>query len=122
MIAYCGIDCAKCPAYRLPRLGQKLHMRSFFQGLLKRGMKSKGLSVPDGDVICDGCTMIDARCLKPCLECAVRCCAMETGVEDCAHCDKFPCERLQGIWKITVFKDAQPRLEKLKAELGARAR
>ena len=40
---------------------------------------------------------------------------MEMGVENCAHCDKFPCERLQGIWKITVFKDAQPRLEKLKA-------
>jgi len=45
----------------------------------------------------------------------VRCCAMETGVQNCAHCDKFPCDRLQGIWKVTVFRDAQPRLEKLNA-------
>ena len=122
MIAYCGIDCAKCPAYRFPRLGEKLHMKGLFQGLLKRGMKSKGLPVPDGEVICDGCTAIDARCLKPCLECAVRCCAMETGVAHCALCDKFPCERLQGIWKITVFRDAQPRLERLRAKLGAPAK
>jgi hypothetical protein len=115
MIAYCGIDCASCPAYRFPRLGEKLHMKGLFQAMLKRGMKSKGLAMPDGDVICDGCTTIDARCLKPCLECAVRCCAMETGIENCAHCPKYPCDRLRGVWQITVFKDAQPRLEKLHA-------
>jgi hypothetical protein len=69
-----------------------------------------------GYVICDGCTTIDARCVTHCLTCPVRCCAMETGVTNCALCDKFPCERLQGIWKVTVFKDAQPRLKKLNAE------
>ncbi len=138
MIAYCGIDCAKCPAFRLPRLGEKLHMKGLAQWLLKSGMKrarrrmgqkshttGQNSELPDQAlpdyVICDGCTTIDARCLKPCLACAVRCCAMEMGVENCAHCDKFPCERLQGVWKITVFKDAQPRLEKLRAELGATA-
>jgi hypothetical protein len=132
MIAYCGINCAKCPAYRLPRLGAKLHMKGAFQWMLKRGMERarkrtdqnpetrvQNAESPDEKsdsyVICDGCTMIDARCLKPCLVCAVRCCAMETGVAHCALCDRFPCERLQGIWKITVFKDAQPRLEKLHA-------
>jgi hypothetical protein len=112
MISYCGIDCAKCPAHAFPRLGERLHMKGLFQWLLKRGMKEK----PEGDVVCDGCSAIDARCVKHCLTCAVRCCAMEMGVENCAHCAKFPCERLQGIWKITVFKDAQPRLEKLHAD------
>ena len=138
MIAYCGIDCAKCPAYRLPRLGEKLHMKGFFQWLLKSGMKRarsrRMRDLPPGtdverlledlnrNVICDGCTAIDARCLKPCLECPVRCCAMEMGVENCAHCPKFPCERLQGVWKITVFKDAKPRLENLRAKLGSPAK
>jgi hypothetical protein len=118
MIAYCGINCAKCPAYRLPRLGEKLHIPGFFQWLLTSRVKPK----PEGYVICDGCTAIDARCLKPCLECPVRCCAMEMGVENCAHCPKFPCERLQGVWKITVFKDAKPRLEKLRAKIGSSGR
>jgi hypothetical protein len=141
LIAYCGINCAKCPAYRLPRLGEKLHMKGVFQSMLEQGIKrakrsqklearfqnaevreAKSQAPEDKTqpeyIICDGCTMIDARCLKPCLECAVRCCAMETGVENCAHCSKFPCERLQGVWKVTVFKDAQPRLEKLHAGLA----
>lgn len=132
MIAYCGIDCAKCPAYRFPRLGEKLHMKGLFQRLLKNWMgktrqridqkseaRDQNAERPDeaqtGYIICDGCTAIDARCVKHCLTCTVRCCAMETGVENCAHCAKFPCDRLQGHWKVTRFKDAQPRLEKLKA-------
>ncbi len=138
MIAYCGIDCAKCPAYRLPRLGEKLHMKGLFQWLLKSGMKrarKRRKQVPPGDksvehlyedlnryIICDGCATIDARCLKGCLQCPVRCCAMETGVVNCAYCDKFPCERLKSCWKMTVFKDAQPRLEKLRAKLGSPVR
>ena len=60
MIAYCGIDCAKCPAYSFPRLGEKLHMKGFFQFVLKSRMKPK----PEGYVICDGCTAIDARCVQ----------------------------------------------------------
>jgi hypothetical protein len=115
MISYCGINCAACPAYTLPRLGERLHMKGLFQWLLKRGMRLRGLHPPEGEVICDGCIAIDARCLKPCLDCAVRCCAMETGVVNCAHCAKFGCERLRGVWKITVFRDAQARIEKLHA-------
>ena len=137
LIAYCGIDCAKCPAYSLPRLGEKLHLKGLFQKMLKDGMKraqqqiarKSGSAAPDaqnadaeGDIICDACTTIDARCVKHCLVCVVRCCAMERGVKTCAHCQLFPCDRLQSIWKITVFKDAQPRLEKLHKELTARPR
>lgn len=115
LIAYCGIDCAKCPAYRFPRLGEKLGMRRLFQSLLRRGMKSKGLEQPPGDIVCDGCTTIDARCLKPCLSCAVRCCAMETGVENCAACAEYPCEPLQKVWQVTVFRDAESRSRELRA-------
>ena len=116
MIAYCGINCARCPAYRLPRLGERLHMKRLFQWILKRRMKEK----PAGDVICDGCTAIDARSLKYCLTCPVRCCAMETGVENCSHCRSFSCDRLQSVWNTTVSRDARPRLEKLHAGLQGR--
>lgn len=109
MIAYCGINCGKCPAYSFPRLGEKLHMKGPFQSMLKSRMKPK----PEGYVICDGCTAVGARCVTHCTTCPVRLCAKEAGVENCARCDKFACEHLQDIWKITVFKDAQPRLEKL---------
>ena len=97
------------------------------QRFLQQVARKSGVAAPDaqnadaeGDIICDACTTIDARCVKHCLVCVVRCCAMERGVKTCAHCQLFPCDRLQSIWKITVFKDAQPRLEKLHQELTAR--
>lgn len=91
-------------------------MRGFFQWLLKSRMKPK----PEGYIICDGCLAIDARSVKHCLTCPVRCCGMESGVENCAHCGQFPCDRLEGIWNVTVFKDARPRLEKLHDKLAPR--
>jgi hypothetical protein len=131
MIAYCGIDCAKCPAYRFPRLGEKLHMKGFFQWLLKSGVKrarkqrqpklAEGQKVEDlyedlnRYIICDGCATIDARCMKGCLQCPVRCCAMETGVAHCGRCPKYPCEQLASAWKTSVFKGQRERLEKLNA-------
>jgi hypothetical protein len=45
---------------------------------------------------------------------------MEMGVVNCAHCARFPCDRLEQVWKLTVFRDAEPRIRKLHAELGAR--
>jgi hypothetical protein len=139
MTAYCGIDCAKCPAFRYPRLGEKLHMRGLFQRMLKSGRerarrrqmleaRSQNAEVrsqepkaktPEeaGYIICDGCVTIDARCLASCLVCPVRCCAMEMGVVNCAHCARFPCERLTVVWERTRFKDAKPRLEKLRSGL-----
>ncbi len=129
MVAYCGIDCAHCPAYRLPRLGERLHMRGLFQRLLESGMRrarkridrrpdtrnQKPETLNSGYIICDGCTAIDARCLRPCLACPVRCCAMETGVENCAHCPKFPCDSLRHVWQTTVFKDVRARAEGIHA-------
>jgi hypothetical protein len=130
LIAYCGINCGRCPAYTLPRLGERLHVPGLCQRLLKSGMRrarrqmarKSGIAESaaphpgldeDTYIICDGCTMIDARIPKHCLNCPVRCCAMETGVRTCADCARFPCDRLKSLWDTMVFKDARPRLERM---------
>lgn len=110
-------------------------MKGFFQWLLKSGMRLarkkrrlEAAGVKDVEqlyedlsryIICDGCTAIDARCLGGCRECPVRCCAMERGMVNCAHCPEFGCDRLQGAWKTTVFKDAEPRIKRLRAQQPA---
>jgi hypothetical protein len=136
LTAYCGINCARCPAYQLPRLGERLHLAGLCQRLLKNGMRrarrqmARKLGVAESAVphpeldadtyiVCDGCTMIGARIPRHCLNCSVRCCAMEMGVKTCAHCTRFPCERLEVLWKTMVFKDARPRLERMKARLAS---
>jgi hypothetical protein len=74
-----------------------------------------------GEARCDGCTAIDARMIAPCRECPARCCAMEHGVTTCADCDRFGCDRLQFVWKHTLFRDAEPRIRRMRAERTRRA-
>jgi hypothetical protein len=45
----------------------------------------------------------------------VRQCALERGVENCAHCDDFPCEKLEKPWSISV--DAKTTLEEIRQML-----
>jgi hypothetical protein len=46
------------------------------------------------NVRCDGCTS-DGRLADK--NCPVRPCAIEKGVENCAHCDEYPCDKLKGL-------------------------
>ena len=46
------------------------------------------------NVRCDGC-MSNGRLADK--NCPVRPCAIEKGVENCAFCDEFPCDKLDGL-------------------------
>ena len=107
MIAACGINCRKCPAFVMTRFADRTGMKGLAQWLLRLGGAKE-------EMWCDGCSAIDARTVKHCRECAVRNCTMERGLANCTLCDKFPCEALLDLWKITVFKDAEPRLRKIR--------
>jgi len=117
MIAYCGIDCGKCPRFRMTRFAD----RTGWRGLAAWLMRVTTLGRVRGEACCDGCTAIDARMVKPCLECPTRCCAMERGVTTCADCDRFGCERLRSVWKHTIFRDAEPRIHRMRVERTRRA-
>ena len=118
LIAYCGIDCAKCPIFVLTHFADRTGWKKLSQRVMRSMLRLGGIK-PDGEVWCDGCTAIDARTHKPCRECLVRCCAMERGVVSCAHCVKFNCDWLQQLWPRLRFKDAKPRLLKLRKQIEA---
>ncbi|MFO7676021.1 MAG: DUF3795 domain-containing protein [bacterium] len=111
MIAYCGIDCRKCPRFRMTRLADRTGRRGLARWLMR--VLSRGRIT--GEPSCDGCTAIDARMVPTGLECPARCCAMEHGVRTCADCDRFGCDRLAFVWKRTMFRDAEPRLRRMHA-------
>ena len=46
---------------------------------------------------CDGCKTESGRLFSGCSKCQVRKCARERGVENCAHCDEYPCEELEKL-------------------------
>lgn len=84
MLAYCGINCQECRAYR-GTVNSDL-------SLLK---KSAGESYRQGqhkaeDWVCLGCTPANQKFIaKYCLECTVRKCAVEKGVQNCAECTDY---------------------------------
>jgi hypothetical protein len=83
MLAYCGIDCSKCPAYRGTIEGDVSLLeeaaRSFSNGAFETD-----------DWVCLGCPPADQRFVaKFCGSCAVRNCAVSRGVQNCAACDDF---------------------------------
>ncbi|MBN2379957.1 DUF3795 domain-containing protein [candidate division WOR-3 bacterium] len=90
MIAFCGMNCAECPAY-LAHVNDDDDLREktaeewsqMFQGTFK----------PE-DINCAGCVSTKGVHVRYCGECPVRLCGIQKGVENCAHCDEYPCEKL----------------------------
>jgi len=93
MISYCGLDCSACPAYQAT---QKDDMEELAR-VAKEWSEQFKMEIPPESIVCDGCkTGDDARRSGYCSICGVRSCAVERGVDTCAHCEEYACETLQG--------------------------
>jgi hypothetical protein len=87
MLGYCGYNCHLCAARSDdPEIRQKLvdGWRKYF------GHENYTAE----NVRCDGCRA-DGRLADK--ECKARPCAREKGVESCAYCDDFPCDKLKPL-------------------------
>ena len=93
IIAYCGLNCAECEAYTLT---QKNDTKGL-EALAVKWSKMYGSEIKASDCYCDGCRA-EGRKMSHCAVCPVRSCAMERGVETCAHCDDAICEKLTGMF------------------------
>ncbi len=110
IIAFCGILCSECPAFLATQADDQ-------EALAKQAAEwsSEEYALTAGDLICDGCIYEDKRAAKFCVECNVRQCAIAKGVETCAHCDDFPCDKLEKPWAWSV--DAKTTLEEIRQML-----
>lgn len=112
MIAFCGIVCTECPAF--------IATQNDDQEALKQvaAQWSQELNAPDitvESVICDGCLTDEGRKCAHCFECEVRACGMGRGVVNCAHCDEYICEKLEGFFAFAP--DAKASLEGIRQSL-----
>jgi hypothetical protein len=89
MIAYCGLDCVKCDAFRATQAGD-LERKKQIAERWKKELKT--VFTPE-DIECDGCksSRISGWCRKGC---SVRPCAVQREVKTCAHCSDYLCEKL----------------------------
>jgi len=114
MIAFCGIVCDDCRAL----IATQRNDAELKKEVAKAWSTKKETLKPE-DISCDGCLATGKRLFKFCGVCEVRCCGYEKGVENCAHCLEFPCEKLTGLWKSFNITEAKATLEGIKKKLGA---
>ena len=95
MIARCGIVCSECGAFIATKTGdEKLREKTAkeWSAMFKADIKPE-------DVYCDGCTQNEGYLFSHCHECEIRKCCDEKKLENCAHCDEFICDKLEGFFK-----------------------
>lgn len=105
--AYCGLTCTECPAYIAT-------IEDDQEKLISLALEWYGVENNATYCVCDGC-ITDGRKNQWCGECAVRACAIERGVENCAHCADYGCETMTAF--VENVPDARINLERIRATL-----
>ncbi len=120
-IAYCGLDCSGCDVYRATAWDDE----ALRQAYVHKVFEQFRIEVEAAKVECYGCR--DERPKSGyCAWCQVRGCAIERGLENCAHCDDYPCDKLDKVHAamINVGKAengvawARRQLDRIRTELG----
>ncbi len=91
MIAFCGIDCAKCPA----RIAMKNNDQQLRQQTAQEWSKMFEHDFKPEEINCVGCRVMEGVHVGYCSMCEIRACGIEKKLETCAHCDEFACARLE---------------------------
>jgi hypothetical protein len=112
MIAYCGLDCVECRAFKATQAKDYELKRQ----IAKHWSDQGEIKFKPEDIDCNGCKSdtISGFCRKIC---KIRPCAQERQVKTCAHCDNYPCD----ILKEFLSKEeavATKNLEKIRKTLG----
>ncbi len=106
IVAYCGIVCSECPAYKATRANDNAARAKIAAEWSKQYNKPMS---PD-QINCDGCISVGGKHLGYCAVCEIRKCGTGRNVENCAYCEMYPCE------KVIEF---QSRAPETKAKLEA---
>lgn len=89
IIAHCGLDCAKCDALTATQMNNIEK-----EEMAKRWMEGLNVKFNPEDIDRAGCMSdkISGWCTKIC---KIRPCAEARKVKTCAHCENYPCEKLE---------------------------
>ena len=106
LIAYCGLDCAKCDAYQATQ-DDDIELK---KKTAERWSKELDTAFSIDDITCDGCKSerVSGWCLRIC---KIRPCAENKGISTCASCSEYTCDELDR------FLSTEPAARSTLAEL-----
>jgi len=116
VIAYCGLPCHSCAIFLATReqnTKKKREMRAEIARQINDIYKEKMKAEDVTD--CDGCKTETGRLFSGCKKCRIRKCGRQKGVENCAHCGEYACEKLEKFF--VTDPEAKGRLDVIRSGL-----
>ena len=111
LIAFCGLDCAQCPAWRgLARTREEERAK------LAEEWSTETHPLIAKDLDCEGCVGPDDQLVSFCRACDIRRCGTERNVLNCASCADYPCGKLE-----RTPEEAKSKLAEIRAGRGGTA-
>jgi hypothetical protein len=102
VLTRCGYRCDLCLAYK-PNIGKN---PSNQQKLSDGWFKYFGFRVPAAQICCDGCMADDPKLIDS--GCPVRPCVIERGLDNCAQCEHYVCEKLAE--RLVIYAEVRARI------------
>jgi hypothetical protein len=98
MIAYCGLICTDCDAYKATQAGDE----AWIERIAAQWREEyHAPAITAASVWCDGCLATSDRLCSHCHECEMRLCGMQKGVANCGACQDYDsCEKVRGFFKF----------------------
>jgi hypothetical protein len=113
LIAFCGLDCAKCEAYIATQANDEAAKERV---AAKWRVEYNAPDTTVASVTCDGCVAVNGRLGGYCPHCPIRACGVGRGLANCAHCaDYATCDKLLGFFKSVP--DARVTLDGIRSAL-----
>jgi hypothetical protein len=109
LIAFCGLDCATCEAYRVTQAEDEPGKLALLE---KWRVEYQSPEMEISAVTCDGCHAT-VRLGGYSSQCGVRACAIACGYQTCADCPDYACETLEAI--LSMAPQARSNLDSIRA-------
>lgn len=102
ILTRCGYRCDLCLAYK-PNVIQNPENR---HKLSDGWYQYFGFRLSPEEICCDGCMAEDPTLIDR--SCPVRPCVIERGLDNCASCQDYVCERL--VERLVIYEEVQQRV------------
>jgi len=102
MIAFCGLVCTECRGF----IATQNNDEEMLKRVAAQFNQELNVSFAPEDWLCDGCLALEGRLASYCRECKIKACGIENKVQNCAHCDDYPCGRLEEFFALVPYGKA----------------
>jgi len=95
VIAFCGLDCSRCETY----LATQADDNDRRAAVAKQWSEKYNFDIKPEHINCDGCLSEERKFFYCSDMCEIRKCCMEKQIANCASCNMYVCDTLNGFFE-----------------------